>query len=455
MGFIDISSIDYIFSNCTKCFAITLILSSCGIDNDNISNELIVETSSQEVEPEELYKHELDKLYNNTKIQAALNFIKNADSLTINDLVTITEVEAPPFDERMRGEVFAEMLSKTQLDSVWMDGIGNVIGIRKGTSGQNTLGVAAHLDTVFPKGTSLKVTQRGDTFFAPGILDNSRGLAILLALNRAMSAALIETEDDILFIGNVGEEGLGDLRGVKYLFGESGLKIDALIAIDGNITDLINRGLGSHRYRVVFNGPGGHSWNAFGLGNPHHAMGSAIKYFVDEADKYTSSGLKTSYNVGKIGGGTSVNSIPFESWMEVDMRSISADRLIEIDSIFHKAMRKGLMEQNSKIKEGKKITIDFEMIGNRPSGEIPSSDPLVQRGLAVMVKMGQKPILKTGSTDSNVPISLGIPAITIGEGELGGGSHSLDEYFIDKNSYLTVQKVFIIMISQAGLSAEN
>ncbi len=410
-----------------------------------------VSEGSVQVDPRPEFQAELSNILKQDAIRAILNYIEESDGQTIADLIELTEIESPPFKEELRALAFKEKLSQEGVDSIWMDDVGNVFGLRKGGS-EKTVALAAHLDTVFPQGTDVKVKQNGDTLFAPGIVDNARGLAIILAVLRAMNEHQLKTSANILFIGNVGEEGLGDLRGVKHIFRPGGPRIDSFIAFDGNIIDIISRGLGSHRYRVVYRGNGGHSWGAFGLANPHHALGAAIQAFTVEADEYTSSGLKTSYNVGRIGGGTSVNSIPFESWMEVDMRSVSPENLIEIDSIFQKAIRKGLAEQNQRLRSGQPLAMEVAMIGNRPSGSNPDESPLVQRALAVAGKMGKRMTLRTGSTDANIPISLGIPAVTIGEGDNGGGYHSLNEYFITTNSFKSVQETFLLLVAQAGIA---
>lgn len=404
-------------------------------------------SSEFEVEIEGLLKH--------PKIIEAFSYLQREDDNTISDLVLLTEIPAPPFKEEVRGTKYADMLRSEGLDSVWVDKIGNVIGLRKGRTGKKVLALAAHLDTVFPAGTPIKVKQQSDTLYAPGIADDTRGLVTLLAVLKAMNHSNIITEHDILFIGDVGEEGLGDLRGMKHLFREGGPKIDYFISVDGTGSESVtNGGLGSHRYRITFKGPGGHSWGAFGLGNPHHALGAAIKYFVDEADTYTGTGAKTSYNIGRIGGGTSVNSIPFESWMEVDMRSESPKRLTEIDTILQRAIRKGLAEQNSILRNGREITVKIDMIGNRPSGETDIEDPLVQRAWASTAALDKKPSLRVSSTDSNIPISKGIPAITLGGGGIGKGAHSLGEYYVNSEGFLGIQRVLIIVTAQAEMASE-
>ncbi len=258
---------------------IITILWSC---NPPIQKEVSNDKSEDIVtfELSESINEDVTSLAQHPKIKEAFQYIIDTDVNTIKDLVTLTEIESPPFKETVRGIKYAEMLKAEGLDSVWTDEIGNVIGLRKGEKGNKVLALAAHLDTVFPEGTSLKVKQVGDTLYAPGIADDTRGLVTLLTTLRAMNAANIRTEAHILFIGDVGEEGLGDLRGMKHLFRDGGPKIDYFISVDGAEAEFItNGGLGSHRYRITFRGPGGHSWGAFGLGNPHHALGSDNKIF--------------------------------------------------------------------------------------------------------------------------------------------------------------------------------
>ncbi|MDZ7807316.1 MAG: M20/M25/M40 family metallo-hydrolase [Gracilimonas sp.] len=263
----------------------------------------------------------------------------------------------------------------------------------------------------------------------------------------------ISTRDNIWFVGTVGEEGIGDLRGVKHLFETDGDNIDAFISIDGSDdARVVNQALGSHRYRVTFEGPGGHSWGAFGIGNPAHAMGRAIAIFEDKASEFVKTGPKTSYNVGRIGGGTSVNSVPFENWMEIDMRSESQESLKQIDALMHEAIDEALAEANSIKTEGPDLSVNVEMIGNRPSGTIELSTPLIQRAIAVTEHFGDEPNLARSSTDSNVSISMGIPSMTIGGGGSSGNSHSLDEWWFNDEGYKGVQRAFLILTAEAGLA---
>jgi len=399
------------------------------------------------------YREEILDVSRDSRVISALALVEEDVKATRDQLIELTEIPAPPFKEEERAKRFAEMLGEAGVDSLWIDQVGNVLALRKGKSGDRLVALDAHLDTVFPEGTDVKVKVKGDTLFAPGIGDDTRGLAMLLSIVRALNAANVETDADILFIGSVGEEGNGDLRGVKHVFRKGGPGVDAWISIDGGaIGRISNQGLGSYRYKVTFIGPGGHSWGAFGLVNPHHALGTAINYFVEAADAFTSYGAKTSYNVGRIGGGTSVNSIPFSSWMEVDMRSVSPERLDSIDGLLKQAVLKALDEQNSLMRLGDSLRVNIEMIGKRPSGELPTALPLVQRAMASSAFLGKRPGLTRGSTNSNIPISLGIPAVTIGRGGRGAHAHALNEWWIDGDSYKATQFGLLLLVTECGLA---
>jgi tripeptide aminopeptidase len=314
--------------------------------------------------------------------------------------------------------------------------------------------LSGHLDTVFPEGTDVTVRMRGDTLYAPGIADDTRGLIAVLTVLRAMNAADLRTEGDVWFVGTVGEEGLGDLRGVKHLFRKGGPRIDAFISIDGaGDRRVVHQALGSRRYRTTVRGPGGHSWGAFGLANPAHALGRAIHAFDQAASDFVAEGPRTSYNVGVIGGGTSVNSIPFEAWMEVDMRSADAGRLMGIDSLYRAAIGQAVEEQNQERLRGEPLSIDLDLVGDRPSGEIDPATPFVQRAMATVRHFGWEPELQRSSTDANVPIALGIPAVTMGGGGVAGGAHSLDEWWLNRDGHLAIQRTLLLVLAEAGLAA--
>ena len=400
------------------------------------------------------YQDEMKVLLQHPAIKSAFQAIMDMEPQTMQDLITLTEIPAPPYKEQKRAASFMEMMKASGVDSIWTDNAGNVIGVRRGRSGKKTVVLEGHLDTVFPEGTDVTVKHRGDTLAAPGIGDDTRGLTLVLAVLRSMQKAKLQTDATILFVGAVGEEGLGDLRGVKQLLNNDGLKVDSYIAVDGGaITGITTGGLGSHRYHITFKGPGGHSYGAFGLANPHNALARAISYFVADADTFTRKGIRTTYNVGMIGGGTSVNAIPFESWMEVDMRSESPLRLNGIDSLLQAAIRKGLQEENQMKRAGKDLTVEVKLVGDRPSGVEEPSLPLVQRAMASAVVLGSPaPRLSIGSTNSNIPISKGIPAVTIGRGGVGGGAHALTEWWMNDKGHLAIQNALLILVSEAGIA---
>jgi tripeptide aminopeptidase len=410
-------------------------------------------TAAQSVD----YAREVGSILSAPSVREAFDRIEARDAETMRTLVTLTEIPAPPFGEEARALAYRDMLEEAGADSVYIDEVGNVIALRRGTGGGGgAVAIAGHLDTVFPEGTDVTVRMSGDTLRAPGVGDDARGLTATLVVLQAMNDADIRTESDIFFIGTVGEEGTGDLRGMKHLFRTGGPPITSFVAIDGTSDSRVtHQGLGSHRYRVTFTGPGGHSWGAFGLVNPAHAAGRAMHYFDLAADAYTKNGARTSYNVGVIGGGTSVNSIPFEVFMQVDMRSESQERLIEIDALFHQTVERAVAEMNTNRRTGPPLTVDIEMIGNRPSGSVDTDEPLIQKAIAATELLGLEPSLGRSSTDSNIPISLGVPAVTIGGGGSGGGGHSLGEWFVNENGPRGIQRALLLVVAQAGLAPIN
>ena len=414
------------------------------------------EASAQQVEAAEAYRAQIEALRSRPGIEAALERVRELQPWALERLIELTEIPAPPFGEEERAARYAELLRAAGADSVWTDAEGNVLALRRGASGQDTVALGGHLDTVFPEGTDVTVRQRGDTLFAPGIGDDTRGLVDVLTVLRALEEAGVETEADVLFVGVVGEEGLGDLRGMKHIFRDGGPAIDAWIEIDGGDLDrIVSEALGSKRYRVTFRGPGGHSWGDFGMANPAHGLGRAIRAFQAVADTLTRSGPPTSYNVGRIGGGTSVNSIPFEAWMEVDMRSESPAALDRIEAAFVATMEEALDEANALRREGPPLEVDVERIGDRPSGAMDPSAPLVQRALAAAASLGFSPSLARSSTDANIPIASGVAAVTVARGGEGGGAHSPNEWWIDRESWLGPWNALLILLAQAGVATAS
>lgn len=408
--------------------------------------------AQESVMADKAYTKQIEKLTRRSEIKRAFEAIDALEQYTTTQLIELTEIPAPPFMEEVRATAFADRLRATGVDSVWIDAVGNVMGFIKGAEGSKTVALNAHLDTVFPEGTDVTVKKQNDTLYAPGIGDDTRGLAMLLTVSKVLQEQSLNPSSNVLIVATVGEEGLGDLRGVKELFSERGPGIDSWIAIDGGAIGRVNnKALGSYRYKVTFDGPGGHSWGAFGLANPHHALGSAMHHFVKAADAYTKTGPRTSYNVGVVEGGTSINSVPFSSSMLIDIRSVEPYRLDEMEQLLNQAVHQGLNEQNEIRRRGEALTVKVEKIGNRPSGELDPSLPLIQRAMAATSYFGAEPELTRGSTDSNIPISLGIPAITIGRGGSGGNAHSLDEWWVNSDGQKAIQLAFLILLSEAGM----
>src|SRR5512145_697712 len=384
------------------------------------------------------------KLMGDAAVKTALDWIKNAEPQTIEDQVRVCEVEAPPFKEAKRAEVYARLFREAGLQNVRIDKEGNVLGDRPGTQPRPRLVFSAHLDTVFPEGTDVKVKRDGNVLRAPGIGDDCRGLAVLLAVVRAMNQAKIQTPGTITFVGTVGEEGLGDLRGVKYLFNE-GLKgqIDRFVSVDGTGLGITHIAVGSLRYRVTFSGPGGHSYGAFGIANPMHALGRAISSFADTRPPLDP---KTTFSVGRIGGGTSVNAIPADAWMEVDMRSADQESLRALESRFHSAVAAALAAENARWDQKGRISVTETLVGARPAGAIPATAPIVQAAVSVTQALGAEVELSEGSTDANIPLSLNIPAITIDAGGSGTGSHTVAEAFDTTDSWRGTQRAVLLAI---------
>lgn len=380
-------------------------------------------------------------------VRAALDFAKKIEPRTVDEEIRICEIPAPPFHEKARGEELKRLFTNFGLENVRMDKTGNVIGTRRGRSEHPHLVLSAHLDTVFPEGTNVKVSREGSVLKGPGIGDDCRGLAVLLAVVQSLDDAKVQTPGTITFVADVGEEGLGDLRGTKNLFAESMQgEIDKFVSIDGTGYGIVTIGVGSLRYRVTFAGPGGHSYGAFGMANPIHALGRAISKV---ADFEVPSDPKTTFNVGRVGGGTSVNAIASEAWMEVDLRSSDVASLNALDRKFQAAVRMAVDEENRRWNNRGKVSASIELVGARPAGQTPVNSAIVQTALGVSRALGIEDGLRESSTDSNVPMNLNIPAITIGGGGRGAGAHSPEESFDTKDSWLGTERAVLLAIALA------
>jgi tripeptide aminopeptidase len=386
-------------------------------------------------------------LLKSPSVQAALAAAKTNEPQTIEDEIRFCEIPAPPFKEATRGEELKRVFQQLGLQNVRVDAAGNVVGSRPGAAPHPHVVMAAHLDTVFPEGTDVRVRREGAVLHGPGIGDDCRGLAVIVSIVRAMKEANVQTPGSITFVADVGEEGLGDLRGMKQLFNET-LKgtVDAFVSIDGTGLSVSHSFVGSHRYRVTFKGPGGHSFGAFGLANPIDALGRAVAKISEfQVPKEP----KTTFNVGRIGGGTSVNAIPFEAWMEVDMRSVDRASLGSVDANFHKAVDAAVVEENARWGTPGMLTVKKDLVGDRPAGALPADAPIVRTAFAVTRALGWTAPSGEGSSDANYPLSLGVPSIDIGGGGRGTEGHALGEAFDTTDSWMGTERALLLTIALA------
>lgn len=398
----------------------------------------------------------------NRQLQAALDTIKAQEPWIIEQQISLCEIAAPPFKEATRAAEYRRRLESLGLTNVRIDSVGNVIAERRGIGSGPTVLIQGHLDTVFPEGTDVKVRRNGTTLAGPGIGDDCRGLAVVLSVVRAFQRANLQTNGTVYFVGDVGEEGQGNLRGTRYLFSNSLKgKIDYFISVDGTGLNLTKHGVGSKRYRVTYKGPGGHSYGAFGIPNPIHALGRAIAQI---AELQVPTSPKTTFNVGVISGGTSVNSIPFAATMDLDMRSETAEALEVVDVQVKKILTDALEAENNRWirqtgarAERAKLSLVVDTIGIRPASSAQTdSSRIIATAFAAAQALGFSPRAGASSTDSNVPMSLGIPAVTIDGGGHGTGAHSLGETYDDgSDGWLGPQWAALLVASLAGLPGAN
>ncbi len=382
------------------------------------------------------------------RVQQTLQLIEVQEPEYVQEHLRITEVAAPPFMEQERAEYYLGLMRERGLPDTYIDDIGNVIGTRRGSGNGPTLLIAAHLDTVFPPEIDTTVSQEGERYYAPGIGDDTRGLAAMLSVIGALHESEIETTADIMFSANVGEEGLGDLRGIKALFKDHP-EIDGFISIDGvRLQYITTGGTGSRRFEFQFTGPGGHSFSAFGLPSAIHALGRAIAKI---AELETPQFPKTTFTVGTITGGTSVNSIAAEATFAIDMRSNNAEALARLEREAKQAALDAVSEENQRW-GSEVIDVEFVLIGDRPVGRTPVTSPIVQIAALSFDYLEVGAIgLGIYSTDSNVPMSMNIPAITLGGGGDGDGAHSPREWFAPVDSHLGPQSVLLNVLTLAGI----
>jgi tripeptide aminopeptidase len=390
---------------------------------------------------------------NDPRIARVLEILRGSTNATTEEQIRITEIPAPPFQESVRAAYVKKLFASTGL-RVEMDDTGNVIGEWAGSSPEIVM-LTAHLDTVFPAGTDVRVKREGGRLLAPGISDNGTGLAALVALSKAFREAKIKTTKTILFVADVGEEGEGNLRGMRALVESYKKHLKFVLALDGSATEYVTTAaLASRRVEITITGPGGHSWSDFGAPNPIHALGRGIGRFVTA---HVPESPRTSFNIGEVEGGTSVNSIPSSAHMKVDLRSESEQELATLETLLRDAVKAGIDEEMSAARErgmagaANLLILKINVLGVRPAGELPENSPLLAALLAADNQLGNRSRRERSSTDANIPLSLGIPAISLGAGGRSGGAHTLEEWYDPVGRELGLQRVALTVLGVAGL----
>lgn len=390
---------------------------------------------------------EMKDLLNDEKIDNALNYIKSDDERTLEELLEMCQIPAPSHEEKEKAEYVLQKFREIGLDEVHMDEVWNVFGTIKGSKEGPRLMLAGHTDTVFPRGTDVTVKKMGNRYLCPGINDDTRAVAELFTIARAMIHTGLHGNGDIVFCANVCEEGLGDLKGVKHIFKND--SFDGFVSIDNPVTGgIVYTATGSNRFRVTFQGLGGHSFADFGLANPIHAMGRAIGKISDFlAPKLP----KTTFNVGVIQGGTSVNTIAAEASMLVDIRSDSSEELERLTYELEEAVSSAVNEENQRWERPEKVSAKIELLGKRPAGTQSPDCKIVRAAWEAGLALGIEPELRDeSSTDANIPISMGIPAITVGRGGKEGNVHTVHEWFEPEEAYLGPQKDLLLILALSG-----
>ncbi|HEX9347096.1 MAG TPA: M20/M25/M40 family metallo-hydrolase [Gemmatimonadales bacterium] len=395
----------------------------------------------------------IDAVLLSERVRTARAHIERSDEATLGRQAALSAIPAPTGAEGARGARVAEMFGEAGLDEITIDAVGNVRGwCGKRESGNDCVVLSAHLDTVFGPELDVSVSRHGPRLEGPGIADNARGLAALVAIGEALVRAEVETRRPVLFAATVGEEGSGDLRGVRYLFGPSAhppVRPSAFIALDGaGIERIVHRALGARRYRVTYHGPGGHSWAAFGVANPANAVGGAIERI---ASLPTHNAPRTTHAVVRLGGGTGLNSIPQNAWFDLDLRSEEPRALEKLDTAVQTILTQALDEENRRRMPGTvPLTIDVRRVGDRPSGLTPRTHPLVQTAVAATRAVGHDHQLACASTDANVPIALGVPAVALGAGGRAGDAHLPTEWYENDKGALGIVRALLVTAAMAG-----
>ena len=396
----------------------------------------------------------LAQVSQNPQTRTALDWFKAHLSWINDEQARLTEIPAPPFAEGQRAEAVKVLLAAVGLE-VHLDKAGNVIGELRGTSEREIVLIAAHLDTVFPAGTDVKVRREKDRMYAPGISDNGTGLVSLVAIARALHEARIKPQRTILFVADVGEEGEGNLRGMRALVDTYRDRLKAVVVMDGSGTEHVTtKALASRRMEAVITGPGGHSWSDFGMPNPINALVRASVRFLNTR---VPASPRTTFNLGQVEGGTSVNSIPHEARLKVDVRSESEDELVRLENALRECMAAGVRDEMESARDRSKGKLEWkvETLGSRPGGELSSDSPLLASLRAADEYISNSSRIERASTDANIPLSLGIDAIAIGAGGNGGGAHSLLEWYEPAGRELGLQRALLTVLGVSGIASEK
>ncbi len=390
----------------------------------------------------------------NARVRAALDWFTPNISWINEQQARITEIPAPSFQEAQRAAAVRDLLAESGL-AVQIDKTGNVIGELRGSNEREIVIVAAHIDTVFPPGTVVRVQRDGSRMTAPGISDNGSGVAALLAVARAAQFAHLAPQRTILFVGDVGEEGEGNLRGMRALVDAYHGKLKAVVVLDGSGTDHVTtKALASRRLEAQITGPGGHSWSDFGMPNPINALVRGSVRFINTKVPATP---RTSFNIGQIEGGTSVNSIPHEARLKVDIRSESESELVRLENALRECIAAGVRDEMESARDRSKGSLEWkvELLGSRPGGELKADSPLLAALREADEFVGNQSRIERSSTDANIPLSVGIDAISIGAGGSGGGAHSLQEWYDSAGREGGLKRALLTIFGIAGVAEEK
>ena len=394
----------------------------------------------------------VESVENHPAVQQAAEFLARESDWILQQQIRVTSIPAPPFHEDERALYMEDQFRLLGLANVRRDAIGNVLGERAGTNPEHVVLVSAHVDTVFPPDTEIEVRREGDRWVGPGIADNGAGLAALLALARAVGESGLRTKATLLLVANVGEEGEGDLRGMRALFADAALRrrVRAVIVLDGSSAErLTTKALGSKRFHITVRGPGGHSWADYGMPNPIQALARAITRLSAVP---IPSQPRTVLNVGEIQGGASVNAIPYEASMKVDIRSEVEEEIDRLEQALLMAVAEGVAEENASARaKGVTLVLSTQSIGHRPGGELAPNARLLEVFRAVDNHLGIKTSIQRSSTDANIPISLGIEAVAVGGGGRSGASHSLREWYDPRGRELGLKRLLLALALLAGV----